>query len=197
MRLRISPANLISGPTMRRVPELLMLIGIVYVVASSFPLMSLQSSAERMAEVVLMILFLSTALLRRHLFGIGRRGLPSQKGLDCQEMKDDYCLKECHCLKSLLINIEQSKALRSRSGIAWRLGSYSAGVGGIALALMTSVGVPSALGVLFALPSVLDWAKERKTYWKHWQEKVDELKRRWSWFVRNCLHESGGGTSSD
>ncbi len=168
--------------------EVFMLLSIIYLVLMHSSVE--QSMIDISLEIFLAISFVSTAFFRKHLFGINREGLLNPKELDCETMDSEWCREVCFELKELLSDLEYSGALRSKKGIAWRVGGYTAGIGGILLALITSAGVIAALGIMLCLPSVLDWMKDDPEYWKHWQERAKSIRGRLSKFSNECVEKN-------
>ena len=170
--------------------NILMLLGILYLVFNAYPLSQEQTTFAKYIEIFLVVSFLSTAFFKKHLFGIGRQGIPALQELDCEAMGSEWCRDTCLLLKEMLTDLEYSGALRSNKGIAWRIGGYIAGFGGLLLALITSTGGIAALGVLFCLPSVFDWLKDNPKYWEHWQNRSDAIQDQLSKFLNECLNHN-------
>src|SRR5438876_7426740 len=185
-----APAKTISGNAI----DVLMLLGITYIVAKAFT-PTAQNKTQTVVEIFLGLSFISASFLRKHLFGINRKGLPRLEDLECESMANEWCRQTCMTLRESLADLEHSGALRSRKGVSWRLGGYGAGIGGILLALLTSSGVVAAVGVLLCLPSVLDWLKDNPQYWAHWQHRVESLRDLLSRFSKQCLEDQFAGTA--
>lgn len=165
---------------------LVALLCVGYIIYRAF-VSPMQSSLDTYVEITLLSLIVAGSLLRRSLFGISRKGLPVLEDLNCEEFEDSQCRETCERIRELLKHLERSGFLRKPSRLSWTAFGLCSAIGGVVLAILTSTGLMSALGVSFCLHGLLDLLKTNPKDTKHWIETKSLILDLFAEFDRECV----------